>query len=379
MNFRSKLPSLGTSIFSVMSKMAAENNAINLSQGFPDFPSSSELRDLVSAHMRAGHNQYAPMQGVMKLREMIAQKNLELYGVNTDPVTEITITVGATEALFAAITALIKPGDEAIIFEPAFDSYVADVELNGGICRFVPLTYPDYKIDWEKVKSVFNNKTRLIILNSPHNPTGAIISREDIEALRHIVQNSSTFIISDEVYEHIIFDGQHESLLKYEELRKRTFVLSSFGKTFHTTGWRIGYCIAPPELTLEFRKIHQFSTFSAPTPMQHALADFLGNKQNYIGLPGFYKQKRDYFQSLIKPSRFKIMPCEGTFFQLLNYEEVTLESDYDLAIRLVKEVGVASIPVSVFHHDKKDNKVLRFCFAKENSTLEAAAEKLCKI
>lgn len=378
-DIKSKLPNLGTSIFSVMAKLAAENKAINLSQGFPDFPCSKELVDLVSLYMAKGFNQYAPMQGVLKLREMIAKKNHEVYGVTSDPETEITISVGATEALFATITAVVNPGDEVVVFEPAFDSYVAAIELNGGICRFVPLDYPSYSYDWEKVRELVNKKTKLIIINSPHNPTGAVITEKDIKELEKIVLNSNSLLLSDEVYEHIIFKGKHESLLKHEALRQRTFVLSSFGKTFHTTGWRIGYCIAPPTLTAEFRKVHQFSTFSATTPMQYAIADFLSNKENYIKLPEFYKQKRDYFQSLIKSSRFKIMPCDGTFFQLLNFEEITNESDYDLAIRLVNQLKVASIPISVFYNDKTDHKVLRFCFAKENSTLEAAAEKLCKI
>jgi methionine transaminase len=376
----SKLPSVGQSIFSYMSKLAADHNAINLAQGFPDFPCSPELVNLVSRHMQLGNNQYSPTFGVAKLREVIARKSLNAYGVNRNPDTEITITCGATEAIYVAITALINKGDEVIIFEPAFDSYTPVVELNGGVCKYVRLSYPDFSIDWEAVNNLVTNKTKLLIINSPHNPTGTVIGETDIDELRKIVEKHGIYVISDEVYEHIIYDGlKHFSLLEVESLREKALIISSFGKTFHTTGWRIGYCIASPSLSHEFRKVHQFSTFAATTPMQYATAQFLENGENFIHLPQFYQAKRDYFQEELKTSRFTILPCSGTYFQLVNYSEINDKRDYDFAFELTKEVGVATIPLSVFYHDRKDDQILRFCFAKKESTLKAASERLCKI
>jgi methionine transaminase len=377
---KTKLPSVGQSIFSFMSKLAAEYNAINLAQGFPDFPCSPELINLVTRHMQLGNNQYAPTFGVNKLREVIAEKCYSTYGVKRSSDSEITITSGATEAIYVALTALINKGDEVIIFEPAFDSYTPVVELNGGICKYVRLSYPDFSIDWEAVNSKITDKTKLIILNSPHNPTGTVIGQKDIIELEKIVDRHGIHVLSDEVYEHIIFDGlKHHSLLEVNSIRDKTLIVSSFGKTFHTTGWRIGYCIAPPALSEEFRKVHQFSTFAATTPMQYATAEFLENEENFIHLPRFYQDKRDFFQFHLKASRFEPLSCSGTYFQLVNYGNISSKNDYEYALELTRELGVASIPLSVFYHDRMDYKVLRFCFAKKESTLKAAADKLCKI
>ena len=380
MNIRSKLPEVGVTIFTVMSKLSNDHNAINLSQGFPDFDVNPDLLSLVDKYMRSGYNQYAPMQGVSILRERIAEKVLELYNSSYNPVTEITVTSGATEALFAAISAVVQKDDEVIIFEPAFDSYVPAVLLNGGIPVYVKYRFPDYLIDWNEVKRVISSKTRLIILNSPHNPTGAILSSEDITALKSIVQSTDVLILSDEVYEHIIFDGlRHESMSRHQELAARSFVISSFGKTYHTTGWKIGYCLAPAALSKEFQKVHQFLTFASNTPIQYAYAEFMQNKDIYLNLPAFYQQKRDKFLTLIKGSRFKAITCHGTYFQMLDYSVISDESDIEFSKRLTIEHGVASIPPSVFYHRQDDHNVLRFCFAKKDETLEMAAEKLCEI
>ena len=380
MNIRSKLPEVGVTIFTVMSKLSNDHNAINLSQGFPDFDVNPDLLSLVDKYMRSGYNQYAPMQGVSILRERIAEKVLELYNSSYNPVTEITVTSGATEALFAAISAVVQKDDEVIIFEPAFDSYVPAVLLNGGIPVYVKYRFPDYLIDWNEVKRVISSKTRLIILNSPHNPTGAILSSEDITALKSIVQSTDVLILSDEVYEHIIFDGlRHESMSRHPELAARSFVISSFGKTYHTTGWKIGYCLAPAALSKEFQKVHQFLTFASNTPIQYAYAEFMQNKDIYLNLPAFYQQKRDKFLTLIKGSRFKAITCHGTYFQMLDYSVISDESDIEFSKRLTIEHGVASIPPSVFYHRQDDHNVLRFCFAKKDETLEMAAEKLCEI
>ncbi len=380
MKVPSKLPQVGVTIFTTMSALANDHNAINLSQGFPDFDVSPDLLTLVDKYMRAGYNQYAPMQGVPILRERISEKVQELYNASYDPASEITVTSGATEALYAAITAVVQKGDEVIVLEPAFDSYVPAIQLNGGIPVYVKYKFPDYRIDWDDVKTAISPKTRLVLLNSPHNPTGAVFSDEDITELKRIVGNTKVLILSDEVYEHIIFDGRvHESISRYPELSERSFVVSSFGKTYHTTGWKIGYCLAPAALSKEFQKVHQFLTFSSNTPIQLAFAEFMQNKDVYLNLSAFYQQKRDTFLQLIKSSRFKAIPCHGTYFQMLDYSEISHEPDIEFSKRLTIEHGVASIPPSVFYNNQDDHKVLRFCFAKKDETLERAAEKLCKI
>ena len=376
----SKLPRVGTTIFTVMSKLANEHKAINLSQGFPDFGCPPELVESVSKAMRAGNNQYAPMPGVMQLREMIAEKTESLYGAKYDPETEITVTAGATQAIYTAIAATIREGDEVVIFEPAYDCYEPAIELNGGKTIYLRLKAPDYNIDWNEVKKVVNHHTRMIIINSPHNPTGAVLSPDDMKQLDKLTKNTDIVILSDEVYEHIIFDGHaHESMAKYPNLANRSFIVSSFGKTFHTTGWKTGYCIAPKELMTEFRKVHQFLVFACNTPVQFGIAEFLKNKNHYLDLGNFYQQKRDKFNKLIQGSKFKLVPSPGTYFQLLSYNDITQEKDTDYAIRLIKESGVAAIPISVFYHKPVFDNMLRFCFAKKDETIEQAAEILSKI
>jgi methionine transaminase len=376
----SKLPDVGTTIFTVMTHLANESGAINLSQGFPDFDVHPELIDRVAHFMRRGDNQYAPMQGVPVLREKIAQKTRALYRADYDPETEITVTSGATEALFAAITAVVRPGDEVIVVEPAYDSYVPAIRLCGGIPVYISMSFPGYTIDWDDMARAVTSKTRLIILNSPHNPSGAVLSPDDMVALTRLVQDTPILIVSDEVYEHIIFDGlRHESMARYPELARRSFVISSFGKTYHATGWKIGYCLAPRALSAEFRRVHQFVTFASNTPVQFALADFMEESRFYTGLAGFYQKKRDRFLALLKHSRFKAIPCRGTYFQMLDYSSVSDTPDEEMARRLTVEHGVAAIPPSVFYHRGDDHKVLRFCFAKKDETLAAAAEKLCRI
>lgn len=367
-------------IFTVMSRLANDAGAINLSQGFPDFDVSPELSDLVAKHMASGNNQYAPMQGVLSLRQRIAEKTKELYGASYNPDTEITVTSGATEAIFCAVTCVVNPGDEVILFEPAYDSYAPAVRLAGGVPVYVQLKYPDYHVDWNEVKDAITRKTRLLILNSPHNPTGAILGREDMTALMDVLVGTDILIVSDEVYEHIVFDGHcHESMTRYPELARRSFVISSFGKTYHTTGWKLGYCLAPKQLSVEFQKIHQYVTFASHTPTQFAYAEFMERKEKYLTLPAFYQKKRDLFLSLIKDSRFRPLPCRGTYFQMLSYAAVTDEKDIDFARRMTTEYKVAAIPPSVFYAGGDDHKVLRFCFAKKDETLMKAAEKLCKI
>ncbi len=380
MKFQSKLPDLEVTIFSVMTQLAIENGAINLSQGFPDFDTYPELVTLVEKYMRQGHNQYAPMQGVMVLRERIAQKVFEMYGARYDPASEITITSGATESIFAAISAVVQRKDEVIIFEPAYDAYAPVVQLNGGIPIFLQLKFPHYHIDWDELKDTVNSNTKLMILNYPHNPTGTVLSKEDISNLAEIVKDTQIFIVSDEAYEHIIFDGRrHESLSRYPELAQRTFVICSFGKTYHTTGWKIGYCLAPEPLSIELQKIHQYLTFASNTPIQMAYAEFMQTKELFLSLPGFYQQKRDLFLSLTSKSRFKPLPCKGTYYQMLDYSLISDEPDLVFAKRLTVEHGVAAIPPSALYHQKDDHKVLRFCFAKKSETLEHAAEKLCRV
>lgn len=363
-----------------MSKLAAETGAINLSQGFPGFDCSPELVALVEKYLKTGFNQYAPMTGIPALREALAHKTEELYGVLYHPETEVTVTSGATEALFAAITAVIRPGDEVIVFEPAYDSYIPAIELNGGVPVLVTLTPPSYAIDWADVRGKLTDKTRLIIVNTPHNPTGRVWTDDDLAQLAALVKDRNIWIVSDEVYEHIRFDGRpHRSLATHPVLQERTFVCGSFGKVFHITGWKIGYCLAPKELTTEFRKIHQYLTFSTVTPIQHALADYLQNPVHYETLPDFYERKRNLFLDSIRNSRFQFQPTEGSFFQTVSYQAITDEPDYDLAIRLTHEIGVASIPVSVFYRQKNDYKILRFCFAKDDETLLRAGERLSRL
>lgn len=380
MTITSKLPDVGTTIFTVMSQLALAYNAVNLSQGFPDFDASPALIQRVNRSMQKGYNQYAPMQGVPALRRRIAEKALALYGAAYDPDTEITITSGATEALYCAITAMVRPGDEVIIFEPAFDSYAPAVRLSGGVPVYVALTFPDYGINWNDVREALSPRTRLIVLNSPHNPTGTILSAADLADLSRIAAGCEFFIVSDEVYEHIVFDGcRHESLLRYPDLARRTFVISSFGKTYHTTGWKIGYCLAPEALSEEFRKVHQYVTFASNTPIQHAYADIMPDREAYLSLDAFYQEKRDRFLELMTASRFKPLPCRGTYFQMMDYSAVSDESDIEFSKRLIVDHGVAAIPPSVFYHNQEDNRVLRFCFAKKDETLVQAAESLCRV
>ena len=380
MKLKSKLPNLGLTIFSEMTRLANDAGAINLSQGFPDFEADPELFTLVATYMQQGCNQYAPMQGVALLRERIADKIHELYRVSYDPASEITVTSGATEALFAAITAVVGPDDEVLVFEPAFDSYVPVIELCGGIPVYIQLRFPDYSIDWGAVRDAISEKTKLIILNFPHNPTGAVLAEKDIAKLTQIVEGTNIVIVSDEVYEHIIYDGSpHLSLAAYPELAIRSFVISSFGKTYHVTGWKIGYCLARGTLSKELQKIHQYLTFASNTPVQHALADFMLKEDVYLQLSAFYQQKRDLFQNALQASRFKPLPCHGTYFQMVDYASITGESDVEFARRLTVDYGVAAIPPSVFYHRKNDYKVLRFCFAKKDETLQEAARRLCEV
>ena len=380
MKVKSKLPALGLTIFSEMTQLANDAGAINLSQGFPDFEVPPELIDLVACYMRDGCNQYAPMPGIALLRERIAAKVDALYGASYDPATEITVTSGATEALFAAITAVVGPEDEVIVFEPAFDSYVPVIELCGGRPVYVELKFPEYTVDWAEVHAAISEKTKLIILNFPHNPTGAVLAHEDLNNLIEIVHDTDIVIVSDEVYEHIVFDGYpHLSLASYPQLAKRSFVISSFGKTYHATGWKLGYCLAPRALSKEIQKIHQYLTFASNTPMQHALAEFIQKKEVYLQLSDFYQQKRDLFRRFIEKSRFKPLPCHGTYFLMLDYSAITDEPDMEFARRLTVDYGVAAIPPSVFYHKKNDYKVLRFCFAKKDETLAEAAKRLCEV
>ncbi|MCC6251740.1 MAG: methionine aminotransferase [Bacteroidia bacterium] len=377
---RSKLPTTGTTIFTVMSQMAVEHNAINLAQGFPDFSVSTDLINLVSKYMKKGYNQYAPMAGSMKLREIVAQKVEDLYNTKYNPDTEITITSGATQAIYTAISAIVNEGDEVIVFEPAYDCYIPAIELNGGKAIFVQLKFPEYSINWDDVRKLINKHTRMIIINNPNNPTGSILSTEDLMNLEKLIRNTDIVVLSDEVYEHIVFDSnEHQSVARFPRLAERSFIISSFGKTYHATGWKMGYCLAPINLMNEFRKVHQFLVFSANHPVQLALAEFMARTEEYLNLGNFYSEKRNYFQSLLKNSKFELLPCNGTYFQILKYDKISQESDIKFAEILTTRYGVASIPVSVFYHRKIDNKVLRFCFAKENSTLEKAAEKLCSI
>jgi methionine aminotransferase len=363
-----------------MSGLAKENGAINLSQGFPDFACSPKLIEGVNKYMLQGHNQYAPMPGIIELRETIATKTQELYGPCYDPETEITITAGGTLAIYAAITAVVREGDEVIIIEPAYDCYIPAIELNGGKAVRIEMHFPDYKIDWDEVRKLINFKTRMIIINTPHNPTGSILGYDGIQSLQKLVENTDIVVLSDEVYEHIIFEGeQHESMARYPKLAERSFIVSSFGKTYHTTGWKMGYVLAPTNLMAQFRKVYQYMAFSANTPIQYALNDALKERNSYLGLSQFYQEKRDLFQKMIRGSKFEVLNCKGSYFQLLGYKNISDMSDIEFAKKLTIENKIASIPISVFYRMKTDDKVLRFCFAKENETLEKAAEILCNI
>jgi len=378
---RNKLPGKGTNIFSVMTAMAQQHDAINLSQGFPDFDGPEALRERVAYHMAHGHNQYAPLAGVPELRELIADKVLDLYGCKVNPDHEVVVTPGATEAIFCAITAVVHPGDEVIIFDPAYDTYEPSVLLNGGVTRHIALHYPDFAIDWQQVRDTINDRTRLIILNTPHNPTGTVWSEQDIQQLREVTAGRNIHLLSDEVYEHISFDGNsHLSLLRYPDLAAKTFVVSSFGKTYHTTGWRIGYCVAPRVLMDELLRVHQFINFSTNTPMQYAIADFLRDcPQHHHELGNFYQQKRDLFCDLMAASQFKMAPSAGTYFQLAEYSAISDEPDTEFTARLTREHKVAAIPISVFYKDAPEQQVVRFCFAKHDHTLQEAAGKLISL
>lgn len=380
MQFTSKLPDLPTTIFTIMSRLAHKHNAINLSQGFPNFDPDPVLIDLVADAMKSGYNQYAPMQGTYTLREAISEKISSLYGHVYDPEYEITVTAGATQAIYTIISTFIHKDDEVIILKPAYDCYEPAINANKGIPVFVQLEGHDFKINWEVLKQKINAKTKMLIINTPHNPSGSVLGEDDMKKLAALLKGTNIILLSDEVYEHIVFDGQlHSSASKYPDLVERTFVCASFGKTFHVTGWKIGYCVAPKTLMHEFRKVHQFNVFCVDHPKQKALTTYLKSPKNYQSLNLFYQDKRDVFLQAMASSRFKFTPSKGTFFQLMDYTDITNEADTIFAGRLVKEVGVAAIPVSVFNMDNQDNKVLRFCFAKKDETLEQAAEILCKI
>ena len=378
--FQSKLPLVPTSIFSIMSGLAHKENALNLSQGFPNFKSDPTLIGLVNKAMQKGNNQYAPMPGIFSLRKIISEKVESLYSTSYNPETEITITAGATQAIFTVIAATVKKDDEVIIFKPAYDCYEPTIELFGGKPIAVQLNPEEFSINWEEVKGLISDKTKMVIINSPHNPSGRVLSKKDMLQLENLLKGTNILLLSDEVYEHIIFDGEkHQSAVLFPGLAERTFIIASFGKTFHNTGWKVGYCMAPAELTNEFRKVHQFNVFSVNHPTQVALAEYLKTPKNYLELGSFYQEKRDFFLNLLKDSRFEFTPSKGTYFQLLNFNKITTESDYDFAVRLTKEQKIASIPISVFNENKYDTKVLRFCFAKTKETLKNAAAILCSI
>jgi methionine transaminase len=380
MVLQSKLPNSGTSIFAVMSALANAHGAVNLGQGFPNFDPSERLQNLVSKHMKNGANQYAPMPGVLKLREQIAQKIELIHGAKIDPNAEITITAGATQAIFCIINAVVHAGDEVILIEPAYDCYRPSVELAGGIPVIYELSAPDYSIDWKKMTSLISPKTRLILVNTPSNPAATTMQVADFQALTRLVEGTNILILSDEVYEHLVFDGQkHVSVWDFPELRNRSFSTSSFGKTYHSTGWKTGYVVASPNLTAEFRKVHQFNVFAVNHPVQAALAEFLENTEEWQVLPDFYQKKRDFFQNLINKTRFRLLPCAGTYFQNVDYSAISNEPDMVFAERLVREIGVAAIPVSAFFSSKKDEKILRFCFAKTENMLLDAGERLARV
>ncbi len=377
MKIQSRLPDLGTSIFAVMSRMAQEYDAINLSQGFPDFKVSEKLIEIIHQKMKEGHNQYAPMAGVPSLRNAIADVIDKTYNYKVDPETDITVTAGGTEAIFATISGLVSPGDEVILFDPSYDCYGPAIRLNGGIPVSINLLPPDFGIDWDQVKSKISSRTKMIMINTPQNPSGVVLTESDLKILESIVQEHAILVLSDEVYERIIFDGiTHQSVLRYPGLARNSIAVFSFGKTFHATGWKVGYAVAPKEITGEIRKAHQFITFSVNTPVQLALAEYMNEPKHYLGLSKFYQEKRDFFLDQIKGSSFRPMKCEGSYFQLLSYEGVSTKKEMEMAEWLTKEHKLASIPVSVFYKDKSDNHLLRFCFAKNEETLKKAGEIL---
>ncbi|MFZ2853213.1 MAG: pyridoxal phosphate-dependent aminotransferase [Rhodocyclaceae bacterium] len=376
----SKLPTIGTTIFSVMSKLAAKCGAINLSQGFPDFQADPALFAATLRAMQEGRNQYPPMTGVAELRTAIAGKVEALYGARYDAEQEITVTAGATQAIFTAIAAFVRAGDEVVVFEPVYDSYVPAIETVGGQAVFAQLKFPDYQPDWDQVRALITERTRMIVINSPHNPTGSLLDADDLAALAELTRDTGIVVLSDEVYEHIVFDDErHASVAAHPELAARSIVVSSFGKTYHITGWKIGYVLAPPELMAEFRKVHQFNVFTVNTPCQVGIADYMGDASRHLGLAAFYAQKRDFFRSQLAGSRFELLPCRGTYFQLARYSAISALPDREFAQWMTREVGVAVIPVSAFYRDGHDERVVRFCFAKQETTLAAAGEKLRRV
>ena len=380
MQHNSKLPDVGTTIFTVMGALAGEHNAINLSQGFPNFEPDKKLLDLSTQAMDSGRNQYAPMPGIIELRDAISDKFSLLYNSSYHPETEITITVGATQAIYTIISAFIRPDDEVILFCPAYDCYGPSIEVNGGKVIPIQLKGPNYKVDWEEVRKYLSAKTKMIIINTPQNPSGTTFSKDDMLQLQKLTKNTNIIVLSDEVYEHIIFDGEkHQSACLFPDLKSRSFIVASFGKTFHVTGWKIGYCCAPKELMDEFKKVHQFNVFCVNHPMQKAIADYLKEPSHYLELSDFYQEKRDLFLGLINGSRFKFTPSQGTYFQGLDYTDITDEDDVDFSKRLILEHKIASIPLSVFNSNGQDDRILRFCFAKKKETLKRAAEIICKI
>lgn len=375
-----KVSNYEESIFPKMTRLSNQYSAINLAQGFPDFDCPKELLELASKYIIEGNNQYSAMEGFFPLRETISEKLFNTYKAVISATEEITVTTGATEAIFDAVSVLINPGDEAIIFEPAYDCYKPAIEISGGIAVPVNLTFPDYSIDWERVKGLITQKTKLIILNTPHNPTGTVLTNNDFKMLAEIVKDKNTYIISDEAYEHITYnDTKFNSILSYPELKSQSIAIYSLGKTLHTTGWRLGYAVAPKEITENIRKFHQFNTYTSITPIQYAAAEFLKDERNYNYLPDFFQKKRDYFRKLLGQTKFNLLPCEGSYFQLASFAGISDENDFNFAVRLIKEFGVGTIPVSAFYSDKTDNKVLRFCFAKREKVLENAVEKLIKL
>jgi len=381
MNIDTKLPKVGTTIFSVMSQLALDHQAVNLGQGFPDFEPPQSLRDALTRAMADGKNQYAPGIGIAALREQIAIKTQQLYGRRVDPATEITVTSGATEALFAAIAATVRSGDEVIVFDPAYDSYEPAIELQGARAVHIPLTVPSFAIDWQRVRDAVGPKTRMILINSPHNPSGAVLSAQDLDALAEITRDTDVVVLSDEVYEHIVYDGaRHESVLRHPELAERSIVVSSFGKTYHCTGWKVGYAVAPAALSAEFRKVHQYLTFCTFHPAQVAFAQIMANDPaHYLELPDFYQAKRDRFRALLAPSRFKLLDVPGGYFQLVDYSAIRDEDDLAFARWLVEQGGVAGIPLAPFYETPPGTRLLRLCFAKSDATMAAAAERLCQL
>jgi methionine aminotransferase len=377
---QSKLPNIGTSIFTVMSQLAAKHNAINLGQGFPDFPMSAELIECVNKAMQSGGNQYAHTNGVPLLRERLAEKIKYLYNVNINPETNITITPGGTYSIFCAFSTIIQPGDEVIIFEPAYDSYIPNIVFNGGIVVPIELEFPEYSIPWDKVKAAITPKTKAILVNTPHNPTGRVFTKEDILILQEIVLSNNLYLISDEVYEHLIYDNkQHETVMKYPDLFARTFVCFSFGKTYHCTGWKLGYCIAPENIMKEYRKVHQFNAFGCDTPKQIAIAEYMTNKEAYLSIGAMYQEKRDYLRGLLDNTKFVRLPSSGSYFESYRYDAISDEPDTVFAERLVREFGIAIVPMSAFYQKSTDHKVIRLCFAKVKETLDAAAACLQKV